>query len=288
MLTATSDTEAPAPGLHPNVPLATYLRWPLLSQSTLKEMRNSPAHLRAALDGERVKNVTDDMALGSALHTCFLEPEHMLTRVVRWDGGTRRGKAWDEFSAEHAERIILTPGYYESLVGMVKALRRHPFVREWVGRIQHTEVSCVGDVHGVPMKGRCDALTAEPMVDLKKVRTADPRAFTNAVLAYGYHWQAYIYGRLFNRERFVLLTVEDSEPFDVVAFEFSPAFIRLAEAEVIPMLDRYKWAVEHDSWPGRAEEVVQLEVPEWAANEAESEVTVGGESAFDDDKSEPF
>lgn len=272
-------------GLHPGVPFEEYLHWPILSQSVLKEGRASMAHLRSAMDRERVKEVTDDMLLGQALHTCFLEPELMATHVVRWEGGTRRGKAWDEFCAENTGRTILTEGRYENLIGMVRALRRHPFVREWASKIEHVECSVVGTVHGVTMKGRCDALTPEPLVDLKKVRSADPATFTKTVLGFGYDLQAFIYRTLFNRERFVLLAVEGLPPYDVVAYELSPAFLRRAESVVIPLLDRYKFHLERGDWPGRADDVIQLEPPEWLMDGEESEVKIGGAAAFEDEDS---
>src|SRR5688572_22040706 len=106
----------PEPGIHLGVPFADYLRWPFLSQSTLKEGRNSMAHLKARLDGQRSITVTDDMVLGSALHCAFLEPELMLQKVAVWDGDARRGKAWDEFCEENAGCFLLTRNMHTKLV----------------------------------------------------------------------------------------------------------------------------------------------------------------------------
>lgn len=255
----------PGKGLHKHIDFGTYLRWPFLSQSTLKEGRWSMAHMKAAIDGERVKEPTDDMILGSALHVAFLEPETMPTRVVKWDGGARRGGDWTAFCQEHAGKIILTANMYENLVGMVRALRKHPEVRRWTAKVQDVEVSAIGDVFGVPFKGRTDALTADPLVDLKKVRSADLRMFTNSALTFGYDIQACIYRELFNRDRFMLIAVEDSPPYDVVPFELSPGMIRHGEREAKGLIQSYQNCMRSGVWPGRSDEVVQLELPEWAA-----------------------
>jgi len=270
-----------APGLYPEVPFEDYLRWPLLSQSTLKAGQDSMAHLKAAIDGMRTVKVTDDMLLGSALHVTFLEPELAATRVVKWEGERRAGKEWEAFKAEHAGKIILTDGNYTKLVGMVRSLRRHPEVKRWQNRIEHVELSAVGDIGGVRFKGRCDALTPDPLVDLKKVSSGDLGNFTRTVLNFGYHMQAFIYSRLFKRDRFMFITVEDAPPYDVVPYELSPAFIRHGEREVNVLIARYKWCSERNEWPGRSDDVIQLEIPEWAvpADEADA-ITIDGAPGF--------
>jgi hypothetical protein len=279
------------PGIYHDVRFGEYLTWPYPSQSVLKHCRKSPAHYKAALEGSAEFKVTDDMTLGSALHTAFLEPELMPDTVVVWHGAARRGKEWEAFAAEHEGKYILTTPAYERLQGMVRALRRHPAVRQWISQIEYTEVCAVGTIHGLMMKSRCDALTAEPLVDLKKVRTCDLRLFTQQVVNFGYHIQGHIYQRQFNRDRVVLVAVEDSPPHDVVAYELSPAFLRAGEREANELIERVLECSATGRWPGRSAEIVQLEVPDWAlagAGEPEG-ITIGGVSAFDDgDDTGPF
>ena len=266
----------PSAGVHKHIPFTDYLAWPFLSQSTLKHGRESMAHMRAAIDRERVIEPTDEMMLGSALHVAFLEPELLPEKVVRWDGAARRGKEWEAFRADHAGKVILTAGMHENLVGMVRALREHPEVRRWQSKIESVEVAAIGEVHGVPMKGRTDALTADPLVDLKKVRSADLGMFTRQAISLGYDIQAYIYQQLFDRDRFMLICVEDTPPYDVVPFELSPAFLRRGKREATGLLESYKRCMRSGEWPGRSSETVQLEVPEWAA--VTDDITIGDEA----------
>lgn len=261
-------------GLHFNVPFADYLRWPIMSQSSLKEGRNSMAHLAAAVDGERVKVPTDDMVLGSAMHLCFLEPDQAFSRIATWDGAVRRGKVWDAFCESNAGKLLLTVNQSEKLTGMIASLRRHPEVRRWLSKIEHVEVSAVGLVHGLRMKGRCDALTSEPLIDLKKVSDGAQNRILRTVLDYGYHIQGWIYGQLFERERFLILTVEDEPPFDCVAYEMSPALLRQGKREACELIDRVLECQAAGVWPGRSDAVCMLELPEWAAD---SVVTFEGE-----------
>lgn len=266
---------APAPGIYYGVPFEDYLRWPLLSQTTLKAGRRSMKHLRHALD-EKIEP-TDDMTLGSALHTAFLEPELMLDRIAVWRD-RRAGKAWDDFCAENESRIILTANQHDRLQGMVRSLRAHPEVRRWLGRIEGVEVAAVGEVEGVMMKGRCDALTPEPLWDLKKVGSQwfDPRDFQRSAYRLGYHIQAYIYTRLFGRGRFVLGTVEDQPPHDVVVYELTTELMKVGEQEALALLQQYRHCCETGQWPGICDEIYGLDAPAWVAQQSEP-ITLDGE-----------
>lgn len=271
----------PGPGIWPHVPFADYLKWPLFSNSKFKAGRESMAHLKAELDGERFLVPSDDMILGSAMHVAFLEPELVPTRVALWKGEARRGDEWKAFKEENAGKIILTANAHAKLTGMVRSLRAHPWVRSIIGSIEATELSAIGKIHGVPFKGRLDALAPDMILDLKKVRSGDSRSFTSACMTYGYHTQGFCYRKLFDRDRFVLLTVEDEPPFDVVPYELSPAFLRHGERDAIVILDQYKFAQRTNQWPGRSGDIVQLEVPEWAISDDEaSAITIDGISAI--------
>lgn len=266
------------PGLYENIPFQTYLNWEVMSQSTLKAGMNSMSHLKAALAGERTKVVTDAMQLGTALHCAFLEPELMPDKVVRWDGGTRRGEKWNGFCDEHEGKVILTPIMYEKLVGMVRSLRKHPEIKRWANVIETTELSAVGEVNGLLMKGRADALTPDPLFDLKKTTSTDPRAITNTVLSFGYHIQGAVYRQLFNRDRMILAFIEETPPYDVVPYELSPAFLRLGKKIVDELTTAYLACEKSDWWPGRSDDVVLIEPPDWAVSDAGgSAITLDGD-----------
>lgn len=254
-------------GLHYDVPFEDYLRWPVISQSALKEGRRSMAHFRAAVLGERTKTPTDDMILGSAIHTCFLEPRSAQDRIAVWTGGRRFGKEWEAFKAENPGRILLTENQSEKLYGMVQSLRLHPEVRKWSDNIEAVEVSALGAVHGLRMRGRCDALTPDPLIDLKKVADGSAYKVVRSVLDYGYDVQAWVYCQLFNRDRFMLITVEDEPPFDVAAYELSPGFMRRGERIAKELIDDVLMCESTGIWPGRATAPVLLEPPDYAIDD---------------------
>lgn len=258
------------PGIYPDLPFDEYLKLRLMSQSVLKVGRTSMAHMRSALDGQSSLEPTDDMILGTALHTAFLEPELVLDRVAVWDGKARAGAAWEAFKAEHRGKSLLTKNAYAKMQGMTRSLRRHPVVREWVGRIEHVECSIIGDVQGVASKCRLDALTPDPIIDLKKVSDGDMRLFRHKAHEFGYFIQAYFNTALAERGRFILLTVEDDAPYDVVPYELDDEAMLHGAREATRLLDNYKRCCETNDWPGRSRTIQKIGVPEWVRQQEQS------------------
>ena len=269
------------PGIYRNVDFPAYLKWDCPSHSVLKAGRESAMHMKAAIESP-VTVASDEMLLGSALHTCFLEPEYMSTRVVEWTGARRYGAIWDDFCETHEGKIILTTGLYDRLVGMVQSLRKHPFTRNWTAQIEHCEVSAVGEIAGVLCKGRADAITNDPLVDIKSCRSNSERDIRTAIHTLGYHIQAATYRRLFNRERFVLLTVENHPPYRVGPIELDDMALRVGDQELLSLVGMYKYGVESGEWPGGYEDdsPVLTSLPDWVMESRAANITIGGETAF--------
>src|SRR5262245_45395032 len=73
--------------------------------SMLKHIDVSPLKYKHVLD-----NGIDDTTLfgvGRAIHAGILQPECLSLDFAVFEGKTRRGKAWDKFEAENADRTIL-------------------------------------------------------------------------------------------------------------------------------------------------------------------------------------
>ena len=57
---ASKSAVAPEPGIYPGVPMDEYLGWDCASNSRLRRLRRSPAHLKAYLDDVEAKDGVDD------------------------------------------------------------------------------------------------------------------------------------------------------------------------------------------------------------------------------------
>lgn len=282
--TQLDDFESGIAGIYGEIPFADYLRCRRMSQSVLKCGRDSMKHLKYELDRQAADEPSDDMTLGSALHTCFLEPEQMPNRVARWDGPRRAGKEWEQFCDDNAHKAILTGGMHENLIGMVRSLRSHPEIKKWVAVIESVETSCLGEIEGIPFKGRVDALTDDPICDLKKIRSGDDRTVDRTIWDFGYHIQGYIYTRLFGRSRFCLGLIEGTEPFDVRVIELSQEWLKIGERETLALIQRVKKCIKDKNWPGRSEQLEEVVPPQWVTDQIGGtvNVTIGGQEAFAD------
>ena len=209
-----------------------------MSNSSLKLMRQSPTKFKLWREGKWNYPSANFFAIGSALHALFLEGKE--TAVVY--EGTRRGKEWLKFSDENKDRDILNPKELNSVYEMYDKLKNSPKVRELMGDFT-PEVPRVGELMGVPVKGKADAVVqhweAPYLVDLKTTaKTIDDfKRSANYML---YNQQAALYKYLFGVEDFYFLVVEKEFPYEVGIFKCSDAFLNSGLYELKKSLDLYK------------------------------------------------
>lgn len=259
----TLDPANPQPGIYPHVPSDEYFAAKVMSQSVLKHGMISAKALRHALDHPVIP--TDAMNLGSALHCAFLEPDKVLDRVTVFNG-TRRGATWDAFEAEHSHMIILTQKMYAQFQGMMLALRADPNVKRLMARVTDTELAGFQIMRGVMCRGRADAITPDAIVDVKSVASTKFNKFITNTMALEWHikdegaaLQGAMYRRIFERERFILVVVESSQPHDVAIVEVAGAMLDEFGLTVDSLLRLYKRCTESGDWPGAFPEPVVME-----------------------------
>ena len=259
-----------------DIPFADYRAWPEISQSNVKDGCTSMLLMKHFKNNPKPQ--TDAMALGSAVGYAFLEPELLPEKVVLWNGARRAGIEWNEFKDGHKGKIILTKGAYTNLKGMIKALRKHPQIKQWITSDGETEVSRVAEIMGVRIKGRVDKLTGDPIVDLKSSgEDLDEDRFASHIVKMGYHIQGAIYCKIFDRKRFILGVVESKAPHDVVPYEMDPDLLAFGLREAKMLISSWKYCCEKEYWPGRSEEIVTIGLPKWLKDEAGyKQITTGG------------
>lgn len=119
--------------------------------------------------------------------------------------------------------------------------------------------------------------------DLKKSRTAHPKAIRKHVESYGYHIQATAYTRALERidpalagkVRFRWIFIEAEAPYGVTLAEPAGSMRRLGEACWSQAVDTWAHCVAVNDWPAYPRDVVRVEASPWAL-----------EGAFTDDEGE--
>ena len=247
-----------------------YRAHPGVNQSTLWEMRKSPAHYRYAL--EHPETDTPALRMGKALHAAVLQPESFKKDyTVLPDHINRRTKAGQEeyLSMLAAGKTILTVEEWARIEAMAQAIRTDAAAAELLTDCR-TEVPIFWDDQqtGIQCKARLDAYKPGIIVDVKSCESAATNDFLRKALHYGYDLQAAHYTRgaeaVFQQgePEFFFVAVEKAPPYAVNVLHASVTFIDRGAWRLIGFLEKLKHCRETGTWPGYGEH--DLILPEWA------------------------
>jgi hypothetical protein len=237
--------------------------------STVKHLGRSPAHYRHNLFHERKD--TDAMKRGRALSIAVFEPDEYRRQVAIWDGGRRSGKEWEAFRKANPGRELLKVEEEALVQSMATAVRNHPMAAKYVtgGRGEQT-VLWTDKESGFDCKARLDFIAnAGALVDLKSSRDASPSGFGRQAWNLCYHAQAAFYSDAYfavtgERLPFVLAAVEAEAPHVVQVYRVPERVLELGRDYYRGLLVRLKDCRAEASWPGYAEQELELELPRWA------------------------
>lgn len=264
---------------------AEYKQIEAVNWSSLKHMRRSPLHFKAALEADR--RDTPALRLGRAVHTAVFEPERLMRATAVWEGGDRRGKDWDRFKVLHAHQEILKVEEAERVIEIRDAVRSAPSVMPYLAtgdpehtilwRDQRSQVQC---------KGRLDWASDACVLDLKTARNAtDPRAFALDAFKLGYFHQLAFYQRGLATIRgmaegppALVVAVEPEPPHDVVLYRLSEDALHFVNQHIDELLAKVVNCRETNTWPGFCRELEHpLDMPRWAYPSVE-DMAIGPEA----------
>jgi len=246
---------------------AEYDAFDAVNWSTLRHLNKSPLAYDHACSRPRTDSAA--MRLGRAAHIAALEPERFRSDCVIYDG-VRRGKAWDSFQEEHADREVLTDDEHATATCIALSVQSHPVARELL-RSGRAEVSMVAELDGTPCKGRFDWIgPASVIVDLKTTRSScHHRSFARSALTYDYHGQAAFYDALarasgLEPSAFVFIVVESVAPFEVCVYRVSPDVMELGRSMVRDLLRKRTECAFLQQFSHEHLGTLELTFPSWA------------------------
>jgi len=232
--------------------------------------------------------------------------------IVTYDG-TRRGKAWDAFKAEHPKALIVKPAelldaaiavpdivhdilaasagrarvtqkQYDEAAAAAEAVRSHPIAGPIVTnpRNQFEQIVRYTDPDtDLPCKGRADIIDPDAgMVwDLKSMRSAHPRDVEREIGRMRYHGQGAHYTRS-NGFGFGIIAVakcSNSATYRVTVLRLGDAWMQLGRALRDRLVSRYAECVASGVWPDHhgAGEIIEADSP--------PNYAIDAATAFDDD-----
>ena len=264
----------PIPGQYAAVPFADYLAWNAINNSSLAELRRSPAHYQWALS--HPKPSTTAQRNGSWLHCGLLEPLAIADQYVvmpdfaervRRPNGTeydnpRGTKAYKglvaEFERVNAGKEIVTQDQYDALLGLSAAIHRSP-AAAYFRHPCETEVSLVWNdaTTGLLCKGRLDVMRIVDLMAVDLKTGADASEWEWELWKRKHYRQAAFY-----RDALYALTGDVYQVMCVVGESVPPFGVRVAPVgavslaegrrEYIAYLKTIARCREAGEWPGYA------------------------------------
>lgn len=231
----------------------------------LRAMGLSPAHAKALIDGDEA-TATGSMRMGSGTHAmCFRT--HPVVEYL----GVRRGKAWEEFQAEHVGSLILTTAEYERSLRMYEAVQAHELgaglLSDGNGNVRETSI--YWNLSGRECRGTPDVANyATRVVELKTTVSADPVRFARQSMRFAYHASLAWYldgiaatGRGTPSSAYVV-AVESAAPYPVTVLKLTERAIEKGRALYRLWFEQLINCERSGSWPGYAQGVVDLDIPD--------------------------
>jgi exodeoxyribonuclease VIII len=264
-----------------DISLQEYLRLVGVNWSSVAKMNTSALRYHDELLDP--PEPTAPMILGSAIHTAVLEPQKFEAQWALFDG--RRGtNAYKDWQAEHPDQTALSASEWDQCMGAAYAVHRLPQGRDArrVMRNARRELSLIwtDPATGIRCKCRPDLLrmTREQdrtlgvweLSDVKTTASVDARKFGRLSAEMLYHGKMAfavrgieaIFGRL--PVRVSIIGVEQKRPHDVAVFPLDPDVLYAGDQLVTKLLRQLKTCRRRRTWPGRYDQPVTLDFPEYA------------------------
>lgn len=222
------------------------------TQDILKLLRNDEEYYRGIgrnyLSNSDVKNLLSNPKMfgvvepkekalieGSYFHQSMLEPKK--AEVFPFvDASSRNTNIYKDAIKSSGEEILLLRSEKEEIDELVRIMRGNPiFFDEIYDDGNDFEVPSIGEIFGMPFKGKADIKRTDAVIDLKT--TSDINDFKWSAKKYNYDSQAFIYQELFRLP--VLFLVVCKKTGMLGRYSPDQSFIDSGEEKVKRAIDNY-------------------------------------------------
>lgn len=256
-------------GVFAGLPEKVYRKAPGVNVSSLKAMRYSPAHYKAALEDTDTDR-TGALVIGTLVHAMALEakPKPYVVRPPQFDSWrTNAAQAWRDSQTLD----VLTPEEEQVVLRCVEALKRNPLLAS-MAECGHAEVS-VFKRHprtGLLLKGRSDLVAPDEDggwhgLDVKTTLEfgADSDAFSRRISDMDYHIQDAFYTDLLGLESFTFVAVEKGAHSGVAMYQLEDEDRELGRRAYNMHLLRLRECMDSGEYPSYPETVRKIGLTRW-------------------------
>jgi hypothetical protein len=242
-------------------------------QSHLKQILQSPAHYRVAVEKSEDYSESKAMLIGSAVHCAVLEPNAFAQRFIAIDGNRNSNAVKDAIGrAESLGLSVLKSEEMAEVYTMTNAINSHPQAGRLVqGGLVELGLSWHKD--GVDYKCKPDLIRDDHIfVDLKTTRDASPRSFSRDFFDHGYDFQMEFYREGLAENGFesftpAIVCVENVAPYNVMVYAIPEEVLQYGRKNIEKARKILKECIEKMTWPGYSTEIEEILIPYYLKNE---------------------
>lgn len=260
-----------------------------VSNSMLKKLDRSPAHLRSYLDDDEERKPSDALITGRAAHAMVLEtdsfnrqyfviPDDLKALTKPQIASIEKGKPtelaaklndqWQELRERAHGRELIRESALDDVIAMREALMSVEKIRNLlsIGSAEQTRYF-VDSETGVKCKMRADFVHGSQqsvIVDYKTTDDARSKAFARSIINYGYDVQAAHYKKGGRAEYFYIIAQEKKPPFAAKLYLISSDWLKRGETQRRKYLNIYAECLANNNWPAYTTETETIDIPRWA------------------------
>ena len=203
------------------------------------------------------KEPTDNLILGSVIHTLILEPQKLDDEYIimpELNLRTNDGKAQKaEFEAEAkaTNKTLVKSEIFNQAEAVAKSFLNSPLSSFLRGEVK-AEASFFGEIDGVKVKARPDLILPEQkiIIDFKTTSTSgggSADGFAKMAANFSYYIQAALYLEITEYKQFYFIVLETAEPFMVGCYTLDSEALEFGKSEIRRAIEIYKNLGEYKS-----------------------------------------
>ena len=232
---------------------AEYRAIDALGSTDIKKLLENPYLFK---NGVR-KEPTDNLILGSVIHTLILEPQKLDSEYIIMPelnlrtNADKAVKAELEAEAKATNKTLVKSEIFSQAEAVSKSFLNSSLSSFLRGEIK-AEVSFFGEIDGVKIKGRPDLILPNEkiIIDFKTTSSSgggSADGFAKMAANFAYYIQASLYLEITKYKQFYFIVLETAEPFMVGCYKLDSEALEFGKSEIRRAIQIYKNLNEYKS-----------------------------------------
>ena len=203
------------------------------------------------------KEPTDNLILGSVIHTLILEPQKLDSEYIIMPelnlrtNADKAVKAELEAEAKATNKTLVKSEIYNQAEAVSKSFLNSSLSLFLRGEVK-AEASFFGEIDGVKVKARPDLILPEQkiIIDFKttsQVGGGSADGFARMAANFSYYIQASLYLEITKYKQFYFIVLETAEPFMVGCYKLDSEALEFGKSEIRRAIEIYKNLGEYKS-----------------------------------------